>query len=66
MESTINEIFNALNTRFIEPFGNGLVSLIGPLWIVAFIIAVLGLIFTIGNPQHRGMKIGSSTKGAAY
>lgn len=45
MQAVINEIFSSLQTQFIDPIGQGMWSLIGPVWVIAMIAAVLGLIF---------------------
>ncbi len=57
MGSVINNIFQSVQSQFVDPIGNGLWLIIGPVWAVAFAIALLSLIFGFGSMQ-RGAKIG--------
>ena len=57
MADVINRIFSSLQDQFVGPLGDNLMQFVGPVWFVAFIIAVLALVFGFGSPQ-RGLKIG--------
>ena len=45
MADIIDDIFSTLNLGFLEPLARNFNDVIGPVWIVAFFIAVASLIF---------------------
>lgn len=57
MADVIDRIFASLQEQLVGPLGDNLLQLIGPIWIIALVVAVLSLVFGLGSPQ-RGMKIG--------
>lgn len=58
MADVINQIFASIQTQFIDPIGGNLAGIVGPVWFIALVIAVLSLVFGFGGMQ-RGMKIGA-------
>lgn len=57
MADVINQIFGSIQSQFIDPIGSGLWAIIGPVWVVAFVVALLALIFSSG--PRRGAAAGA-------